>query len=184
MDDNSNFLELLKKRYSCRKYIPSRKVEMEKIISCLEAARLAPSASNSQPWKYIIVDDKSLKRQVVENLKIGPVKFNQFAQDASFFAIVVQQLRNLESSAGQVVMHRSFSQFDIGCSVNNFCLRATELGLGTCIMGIFDEKKLKKIFNIPLNRKIIVVVSAGYPEDVVSEKKRKALDEIYSLNKW
>ncbi len=182
MGENMNFMDLALKRFSCRKYVKGKKIERDLILKCLESARLAPSASNSQPWKYIVVDDDDLKDKVVELLSVGPVKFNQFAKDCSAIIVVVEEHKNFESSIGQIALGRSFTNFDIGCSVMQFCLQATELGLATCIMGIFNEKKIKKLLKIPSNKRIVVLLAVGYPDENPSGKKRKKIDEISSFN--
>lgn len=181
---DKTLLELFNKRYSCRKFEIDRIIEKEKILQCLEAARIAPSASNSQPWKYIVVDEKGLKEKISENLKIGNIKFNQFAKDASALIIITEEPKNIELSIGQVALGRNFASFDIGCSAMSFCLMATNLGLATCFLGIFDEKKIKKLLNIPFNRKIIVIIALGYPLDEPKDKKRKELEKIYSFNNY
>lgn len=177
-------IELIKKRYSCRKFKKESVIEKEILIKCIEAARFAPSASNSQPWKYVIVDEKELKSRIVDALTIGFTKFNQFAKDASAIIVAIEESKNLEMSIGQVVLGKSFATFDIGCSVMQLCLQASEFGLGTCIMGIFDEKKIKKLLNIPSNKKITILIAIGYPQDNPTEKKRKVIDDIYSFNRY
>jgi len=176
------FLELIKKRFSCRNFIKDKIIEREKILKCLEAARLAPSASNSQPWKYTVVDDPFLKEEIIESLTIGNIRFNQFAKDASAIIVVTEEPKNIELSIGQVALGRNFASFDIGCSVMQFCLTATEIGLATCILGIFDEKRIKKLLKIPFNRKIIVLIALGYTDQIPKEKKRKEIEKIYSFN--
>lgn len=178
----TNFLNLVKKRFSCRKFIAGKKIEKELILTCIEAARLAPSASNSQPWKYVVIENDKIKQEVVKCLSIGPTKFNQFAGDASNIIVVVEEPKNLELTIGQAILGRSFADFDIGLSVMQFCLQATELGLATCILGIFDEKSIKRILKIPKNKKIVVIIALGYPDQEATEKKRKDIDKIYSFD--
>ncbi|MCR4421275.1 MAG: NAD(P)H nitroreductase [Spirochaetales bacterium] len=179
---NQEVFELFKKRFSCRNFLKDKVIERDKILRCLEAARLAPSASNSQPWKYIVIDDPILKNEVVEYLTIGKIRFNQFAKDASAIIVVTEEPKNIELSIGQVALGRNFANFDIGCSVMQFCLAATDIGLATCILGIFDEKKIKKLLKIPFNRKIIVLIALGFTDQMPKEKKRKEIEKIYSYN--
>ncbi len=182
MESEFNFMNLALKRFSCRKYVKNKKIEKDLIIKCVEAARIAPSASNSQPWKYIIIDDDEIKDKVVNFLRIGSTKFNQFAKDSSAIIVVVEEPKNMELKLGQIILGRKFADFDIGCSVTHFCLQATELGLATCIMGIFDEKYIKKLLKIPFNRKIVIIISLGYSDEIQKEKKRKELAKICSFN--
>jgi len=184
MAEKKEFLDIARERFSCRKYIKDKEIKKEDILKCIEAARIAPSASNSQPWKYVIVDDIILKEKIVDFLRIGITKFNQFAKEASAIIVVVEEPKNLELTVGQVFLGRNFANFDIGCSVMQFCLEATELGLGTCILGIFDEKKIKKLLKIPKNKRISILISIGYPQETIKVKNRKEIERIFSFNQY
>ena len=133
------FSELILKRQSDRRYAP-KPVAREHILKCLEAARMAPSACNSQPWKFIVVDDRSKLIQI-SDAAIG-LGMNKFTVQVPVLVAVVQENMNLEAKAGAVVKDKDYSMMDLGMAVENFCLQAAELGLGTCIMGWFDEKKV------------------------------------------
>lgn len=179
-----SLFDLIEKRFSCRKFVEGKVIDRQLLIKCIEAARLAPSASNSQPWKYIIVDERTIKDSIIDNLSIGNVKVNQFARTSSALIIAVEESKNVELAVGQVLLGRSFAQFDIGCSVMQLALQATELGLATCILGMFNEKNIKKILKIPNNKKIIVVIAIGFPSEEPPEKKRKELSRILSFNNY
>lgn len=175
------FSELIKLRQSVRKY-SDRIVEREKIIVCLEAARLAPSANNSQPWKFIVVDDPQLKNRVAESA--ASLGMNKFTYQAPVMVVVVLEKENLLSSLGGKVKDKVFCHYDVGLAVGQFCLQAAELGLGTCIIGWFDEKKIRELLNINRNRRIPLIISLGYPEEPVKEKKRKPAGEMSSWNEY
>ena len=119
------FSELIKLRQSVRKY-SNRAVEKEKIEKCLEAARLAPSASNSQPWKYIIVDEPELKNKVAEATFDKLVKFNKFAVDAPVMVVVVIEKPKLITQIGGIIKKKEYPLIDIGIASEHFCLQATE----------------------------------------------------------
>ena len=175
------FSELIKLRQSVRQYT-DRSVEREKITACLEAARLAPSANNSQPWKFIVVDDTELKNRVAEcTASLG---MNKFTYQAPVIVVVVLEKENLFSSLGGKVKDKIFCHYDVGLAVGQFCLQAAELGLGTCIIGWFHEKKIRKLLNISKNRRIPLIISLGYSEASVREKNRKPIDEISSWNAY
>ena len=180
-----DFFDLIDKRESVSGYL-DKKVEREKIEKVIEAARVAPSACNSQPWKFIIVDDdekvKSLGNMVHSTL-VGNI--NKFALTARNFIVVVDDKRNLTSGLGGKVKHKDYTSIDIGIASEHICLAATELGLGTCMMGWFNEKKIKKLLNIPKAREVLLVIAIGYYDNKEPRKKmRKQLNEIMSYNEY
>jgi len=136
-------LELFKNRQSVRKY-SNRKVEKEKIITCLEAARLAPSACNAQPWKFIVVDNPELAKEVAKTTYGTLLRFNKFTAEAPVMVVVLLEKQNFTAKFGATVKELDFKLIDMGIATQHFCLQAHELGLGTCMLGWFDEKKLKK----------------------------------------
>lgn len=179
-----NFLELAEKRQSVRKY-SNKPIEREKIDRCLKAAQLAPSACNSQPWHYIIVDDPSLREQVANESYNTLAAFNKFAVNAPLIVVLVMEKPNALSQIGGRIKSKDFYLMDIGITAAHFCLQAAEDGLGTCMLGWFNEKKLKKILNIPEKRGIGLVITMGYPEtEEIRPKKRKTVEEISQYNKY
>lgn len=180
-----DFSELIKIRQSVRRY-SDKPVEKEKIEKCLEAARLAPSASNSQPWKYIVVDEEELKNKVAEATFDKVVKFNKFAVQAPVIIVVVLEKPKLVTQMGIEIKKREWPLIDIGISTEHFCLQAAELGLGTCMIGWFNQKRIQKLLNIPKNKTIGLLITLGYaPDDYALRKKiRKEKSEIIGHNKY
>jgi len=180
-----DFSELIKIRQSVRSYT-SQPVEKEKITQCLEAARLAPSASNSQPWKYIVVDDEELKNKVALATFDKVVKFNKFALQAPVIIVIVLEKPKLITQIGGEIKKREWPLIDIGITAEHFCLQAAELGLGTCMIGWFDQKRIQELLNIPKQKTIGLLITLGYaPDDYALRKKiRKANSEIISNNKY
>jgi nitroreductase len=178
-----NFLELVMKRQSVRKYsnIP---VEREKLLRCLEAARLAPSASNSQPWKWIVVDDTSLRSQIAAETWNQIVNFNKFVNEATVLVVLVMEKPKLVTKIGMAIKKKEWPWIDIGIAAEHFCLQAAEDGLGTCMLGWFNEKPIKKILSIPESKTIGLIISVGYPPEgyKLREKTRKAFDEVVKFN--
>ena len=180
MKNDFSFAELAKIRQSDRKY-KNQAVEKEKIIQCLETARISPSANNSQPWKFVVVDDFEKKEQIAER-SIG-LGMNKFTHQCPVIVAVVLEKQNFMSTIGSMIKNKDYSLFDVGIAVNQFCLQAADLGLGTCIMGWFDEKKIKKILGVG-NRRIPLLISLGYPDAPTREKVRKPLEVMSSWNKY
>ena len=178
------FLDLLSKRQSVRGYY-DRPVEPEKIERCLEAARLAPSACNAQPWRFIVVDDPELKNAVAGETFSRLVSFNRFTLTAPILVAVVGEKPNLSSQIGGLVKNKQFYLIDIGIAVEHICLQAAEEGLGTCILGWFDEKGIKKLLNIPRQKRLELIISLGYPaSEEIRPKTRKDLTQIVSYNRY
>ena len=178
------FLELAKRRQSCRAYAETP-VKREDLISCLEAARLAPSACNSQPWRYIAVTENELAQEMAGCVYDGVVPINRFAKQVGTFVVVIERPITLANRIVKNIKDQKYAQMDIGLSVANFCLQACELGLGTCIMGWFNERKIKKLLGIPKDMKVRLVIAVGYPKnDEIREKKRLDFDKNISFEKY
>ncbi|HBF87035.1 MAG TPA: NAD(P)H nitroreductase [Bacteroidales bacterium] len=166
-----NFIELANTRQSVRNY-SSTQVEREKIMKCIEAARIAPSASNSQPWKFIVVDEPELKNKVARETFSSLVSFNKFVLQAPvIIAITVEKVQAITQIGGRI-KNREYALYDIGIAAEHFCLQAAELDLGTCMLGWFNEKPIKKLLNIPDKRSVALLITLGYAENnVIREKK-------------
>lgn len=179
------FIKLLRERQSTRKY-SSKSVEREKILKCIEAARLAPSACNSQPWKFVVVDEPELRSKVAAETYGMIARFNKFTEEAPVMVVIVIEKPRLVTQVGEVLKNKEYPLIDIGIAAEHFCLQATELGLGTCMLGWFNEKPIKKLLNIPQKRTIGLLISLGYePEGYRQrEKIRKTTDDILSFNKY
>ena len=174
------FEELVALRQSDRKY-KEQPVDRKLILQCLEAARLAPSACNSQPWKFVVVDDPELLPQM-QSAAAG-MGMNKWVKTAPVVIAVTLEKMNFTARIGSVIKDKEYSLLDVGIPVEHFCLQAAELGLGTCIMGWFDEKKVKKLLGIGKKR-IPLLISLGYPDTETRKKTRKTLEEMSSWNKY
>ena len=180
-----DFTELISMRQSVRKYA-NRTVETSKIEKCIEAARLAPSASNSQPWKFIIVNDADMLNKVAIATFGSMVSFNKFTLEAPVLLVMVIERPRVITRVGSILKNRELPLIDIGIAAEHFCLQAAELGLGTCMMGWFNEKKIKRILTIPRNKRLGLIISLGYaPEDYpLRTKIRKERAVVLSYNKY
>lgn len=178
------FLQLVNERESTRRYA-DRPVETEKIEAILEACRLAPSACNSQPWKFVMVTDRDLSLEVA-NATFNPVlQFNRFAVQAPVMAVLVMEPAKMLSKIGSTVKDKDLSLIDIGIVAEHFCLAAAEQGLGTCMLGWFNEKKVRELLHIPRGRRIPLIITLGYPQDHKKRRKiRKSHEEIRNYNRY
>ncbi len=178
-----DFSELVIKRQSDRKYT-DKPVEKEKLIKCLEAARMAPSASNSQPWTFVVADEPGLVKQLAKASE-GPLKsFNTFVKNAPVVVAIVMEKPKVITELGGKIKDKEYPLIDIGIAAEHFCLQAAELGLGTCMLGWFDEKKAKELLNVPENKNIPLLISVGYTPDGYKHRKkiRKSFDKVVRFN--
>ena len=173
-------------RHSVRKFA-DKPVEREKLNECLEAARLAPSACNSQPWHYIVIDDPQVKETFCKEAFSGVYNMTAWAAKAPVLVAVVSDRGNFTSQIGNFFRNTEFFLVDQGISGEHFVLRAWELGLGTCWIGWLNSTKAEKFFKLPKGKKIEHIFAVGYPAQ--GEKPsilhgRKKLEEIVSYNKY
>ncbi|MCX6246799.1 MAG: nitroreductase family protein [Bacteroidetes bacterium] len=181
---SEELLKLIKHRQSQRSYT-DRPVEKEKLLRCIEAARLAPSANNSQPWKFIIIDDPVLKDTVAELTSSGIIPMNHFTKQAPVIVAVVRVKTNLTTAVGRILKDKNYPLIDIGITTAHFCLQATAEGLSTCIIGWFDEKKIKQVLNIPKNKRLELIITVGYaPDGEIRIKKRKTEEQVLRYNRY
>jgi len=176
-----DFMELVKTRCSVRKYDP-RALKKEDIDSCLEAARLAPSACNSQSWHFIVVDKPDLKDKVYRAMLSGIYGHNQFIKNAPVLVVVITEKSKWFAIVANFMRNTRMYLVDLGIACEHFILRAAELGIGTCWMGWFNGQAVKKALGVPRNKKIEIIISLGYPaaDFHPPEKNRKTLQEISS----
>jgi nitroreductase len=183
--DSHQFLEILVQRQSVRGYSDTP-VEPEKLARCLEAARMAPSACNAQPWKFIVVDDPQLKDQVAGYTTSGPlVPMNHFTRQAPLLVVIVRESPNLTSKIGTMLKDKPYTLMDIGIVALQFCLQATAEGLGSCILGWFNETKVKELLEIPKSKRAELIITLGYPSTQnLRPKVRKQMDDICCYNRY
>jgi nitroreductase len=187
------FKELISKRYSCRKY-KDMPVERERIEQCLEAARVAPSACNAQPWKFLVFDDIEKRKEIAEVAASGKYKFSKFIKEAPVLIFVLADKGSFLSKMGSLVRNTRFYLMDIGITCEHIILQAAELDLGTCYVGWFNEKAVKKHLKIPKNLEIPLLLTMGYPEDAYKLKdpvrrragsdNRKSIGDVAVFNEY
>ena len=169
-----DFLEIARARQSCRKYDP-RPVETEKIEAILEAVRLSPSACNGQPYHLTVCRGEAA--QAVAKACMG-VGINKFAPDAPVLVVISETPYNKTAALGAKIKGNDYRSIDIGIAAAYLTAEATAQGLGTCILGWLDDKKIREICG--LDHPVRLVVTVGYPADTPREKKRKSRDELVS----
>ncbi|HKL87338.1 MAG TPA: nitroreductase family protein [Treponemataceae bacterium] len=183
----ATFLDLVKKRSSVRSY-DSRTVEQEKLENCIEAARLAPSACNAQPWKFTIVRDTSTIQKIAAACLLPGSSMNTFVKDAPIIIAVTGESPNITSTLGSFIKRKKLFLIDIGIAAEHFCLQAADQELGTCMLGWFNERKIKRILSIPSRKRLYMLITLGYPKTAISEtppaKNRKHLAEMSCFEEY
>jgi len=175
--------ELISRRQSDRGY-SDKPVEQEKLERVLQAGRLAPSACNSQPWKFIVITDPEIRGKVAEAASAKALGMNTFVNQAPVLIVVVREKSNFSSKAGSIIKDKDYSVMDIGIASGYMALQACAEGLGSCLLGWFNEKLVKKILGIPAGKRVELIISVGYSTKEPREKKRKPREEVFSLNKY
>jgi nitroreductase len=162
------FNNLINSRYSVRSY-SDKKIVKELIIEILEAARLAPSAVNYQPWHFIVITEEK------ELASIHEVYHRQWFREAPvcIVACADHTLSWKRKSDG-----KDFADVDLAIAIDHLILKATELNLGTCWICNFDVEITKKKLALPDHMEPIALIPVGYINSIPPEKKRKALSEI------
>ncbi len=178
----SSLMDLIKTRRSTRIFL-DRKVPEEKIALMIEAARYAPSACHSQPWRFVAVTDPDLLKKVTGEC-LGPPVPNRWAAGAPALLAACADRKLVPNYLGEPAAGVAYHQIDLGIAMEHVVLRAWELGLGTCYIGWFKARKLKVLLNIPRHWKVVCLLALGYPgggEEPV--KERLPLEEILFFNR-
>ena len=172
-----NFNEIAYARQSCRSYDAGREVENEKIEAILETARLAPSACNGQPYHFTVCRGEAAR--LVANAVMG-MGMNKFAADAPVMIVISEEDYVKSAAFGAKVKKNDYRSIDIGLATAYLTAEATVQGLGTCILGWFDDAKIREICG--LDKPVRLVITVGYAKegDKLREKKRKSYEELVS----
>jgi len=174
------FIELVKQRSSCRAYEP-RPVPKEHLELMLEAARLAPSACNRQPWRFAVVREEATRMRLVNEAFLAGIPMKWAARAGAIIAL------GMEKSA---ITHRiaprisgvDYPLLDLGIAGEHLVLQAEELGLGTCWIGWIKPKEVRRILNWPRSIEPVSLVTVGWPSaGSRRSRSRMPLDEI---TKW
>ncbi len=165
--------EAIRKRYSVRAY-QDRAVEDDKLRRVLEAARLAPSGGNRQPWKFVVVRDAQTRRKLA-----AACNDQTFVGQAPVVIVGVgvmpDRIMGCDVPGDPV---------DVAIALEHIALAATAEGLGTCWIGAFKQDEVRQVVGVPDSAKVVEVMPLGYPADEPRAKKRKPLDEIVSYEKF
>lgn len=172
-----NFTEIASTRQSCRSYDPTKDVEEKKITAILEAARLAPSACNSQPYHLTVCRGESAKAVAKAVTGVG---INKFASDAPVMIVISESDYNKSAAVGAKLKKNDYRSIDIGIVAAYITAEATAQGLGSCILGWLDDAEIRKICGLDHPVRLVITIGYASKDDKLREKKRKSLGVISS----
>jgi len=177
-------MEVIRKRRSVRAYL-DMPVEDEKIKEIVEAARLAPSTCNLQCWRFVVVKDRTVRDELIEKGFGGLIVPNKWIRTAPVIIAVCAEPSLVVHRLGGRIQGVDYHLLDVGIATEHLVLRATELGLGTCWIGWFNERRVKKILKIPKGVKVVALLSLGYPDGEPGEpRERLPLGAILFYDKY
>ena len=180
-----NFTDLAAGRRTTRRYKKNSPIPRELLEKCANSARFSPSACNSQGWKFLVVDNPAITEKISGEVLSGIHKMNSFASDAAAFIAIVSEDIKSSAWAGGKLMGTDFRFVDTGIACAHIVLQAEDLNIGTCILGWFNERRLKKILSIPRRKKVKLLIALGYPEKITKrEKPLKPRNETISFNSY
>lgn len=167
-----DFMQLALTRQSCRSY-EDKPVGEEQLLSVLEAGRLAPSACNGQPYRITVCRGAAAETAAAACSGMG---MNKFAKQAPVLLVISEEPYVKTAAMGAKVKGNDYRSMDIGILASHLTLQAAQMGLGTCILGWFDDRKLRELCG--LDRPVRLVITLGYPKDTLREKKRKTMETL------
>ena len=173
-----NFMDIANNRQSCRSYDENRQVEEEKIQAMLEAARLAPSACNGQPYFFTVCKGEVAREVAKATMGMG---MNKFASQAPIMIVISEKPYIATAGIGSKVKNNDYRSIDIGITTAYLTAEATAQGLSTCILGWFDGERIGKLCNIKEDVRLVVTVGYAKVDDKLREKKRKRMDDLVKV---
>ena len=173
-----NFTQIAEQRQSCRNYDSTRAVEKEKLDAVLQSARLAPSACNGQPYHITVCKGEAAKRVAKATQSMG---MNKFASDAPVMLVISEKPYVATAALGARVKGNDYRSIDIGILAAYITAEASARGLGTCILGWFDDAKIREICHLDAPVRLVITLGYAKENNALRQKKRKDLDELVSI---
>jgi len=170
-----DFMEIAKARQSCRNYDENREVESEKLDRILEAAQIAPSACNGQPYLITVCRGQAAKDVAAATTGMG---MNKFAVKAPVQLVISEQPYVKTAALGAKVKGNDYRSIDIGIVCAYITAEARAQGLDTCILGWFDDQKIRKICRLDQPVRLVITLGYAHETDKLREKKRKPLEKL------
>jgi len=172
-----DFMDIAAARQSCRSYDETRPVEQEKLDAILEAGRLAPSACNGQPYHFTVCRGETAKAAAKLTMGMG---MNKFAVQAPVMLVISEEDYVRSAAAGAKVKHNDYRSMDIGIACAYLTAEATAQGLSTCILGWFDDEKVRALCGLTHPVRLMITLGYAREDDPLRPKKRKPIQELVS----
>lgn len=172
-----NFTEIAEARQSCRRYNPEHPVEAKKLNAVLKAGQLAPSACNGQPYHFTVCTGESAKSVALAVTGMG---MNKFAADAPIMLVISEEPYVASAALGARVKKNDYRSMDIGIAAAYLTAEAEAQGLSTCILGWFDDEKIRSVCGIHSPVRLVITLGYAAEGDSLRPKKRKDLTELVS----
>ena len=173
-----NFSEIANARQSCRSYNPNREVEKEKLDKILETARIAPSACNGQPYFITVCKGEAARKVAKATQGMG---MNKFASDAPIMLVIFEMPYVASAALGAKVKKNDYRSIDIGILAAYITAEATAQGLGTCILGWFNDSDIREICSIDGAVRLVITLGYADENDKLRVKKRKSINELAKI---
>jgi len=183
MRKESALLKLIGERFSVRRYL-DRPLEPDLLEMILESARLAPSASNAQPWHFYVVKDPEKRQALAGKMPLGSqVIANSFIAQAPVVIVATAGPIDLLHRIASFIVNKRWYYIDLGIALEHMVLTAWELGIGSCWVGWFDEKRVKQLLAIPAGEEVVALLTLGYAAESRPPfpKNRKKIEEIVKV---
>jgi len=177
-----DFLQLVKSRTSCRSY-QDKPVPDEVMKNCLEAARWAPSACNQQPWRFIVVKDRELRERICRECFLPGLPM-PWARQAPVIIVLCSKKSMVTHFLAPLLSGINYHLIDLGIAGEHLVLEAQAQGLGSCWIGWFNPKKVKKLLRLPSDLHPVSLLTMGYPQNVSEPRERLAMNEIARVDRW
>ncbi|MBQ7859189.1 MAG: nitroreductase family protein [Faecalibacterium sp.] len=172
-----DFTAIARQRQSCRSYDTARPIEPEKLNAVLEAARLAPSACNGQPWHITVCKGAAAQKAAAACMGMG---MNKFAPDAPVLLVISEKPYVRTAAVGAKLKNNDYRSIDIGIAAAYITAEAAAQGLGSCILGWLDDAKLRALCHLDMPVRLVITLGYAKPDDPLRKKVRKPLDELVS----
>ena len=173
-----NFTEIAQNRQSCRNFDSAKFVEQEKLDAILNAARLSPSACNGQPYHITVCTGDAAQKVARATQSMG---MNKFSTDAPVQLVISEESYCRTAAVGSKLKHNDYRSIDIGIVAAYITAEAAAQGLGSCILGWFDNDKLKTICDLDGDIRLVICIGYAKEGDKLRSKKRKDLEKLVSF---
>lgn len=179
MAQRKDFYDLAVARHSCRSF-ENRHVDDELLVRCVNAASLAPSACNSQPWNFVIITKDEVKKELAKLTQ--EMGLNLWSDYVPAFIVVSEDAEpQLMPRVAATYGAKHFAACDVGIAMAYLLLEAEELGLGTCVIGTYSDEAVKKLLEIPEGDTVRGIIAVGYSTG--GEQSRKNRKDVSSITR-